>query len=318
MASISRADETSVLRIGIIGLDTSHAPAFAKAFNATPADPEMQNGRVVAAYPHGSADIVSSASRIPKYTAEMQEMGIEICDSIEALLKQVDCVLLETNDGRLHLEQARQVIAAGKPMFVDKPVAASLADVIAIYASAAEADVPIFSSSSLRYSSGAQEIAGGKAGRVLGCDAYSPCALEPTHDRFYWYGIHGVETLYTCMGIGCERVTHSGSEDFDIAVGTWQDGRLGVFRGIRTGKRGYGGTVYTDETIREIGPYEGYRPLVVQIAKFFRTGKAPVTAEETIELYAFMTAAAESRRRGGTPVTINEVLKNARRQANER
>lgn len=300
-----------IFRIGIIGLDTSHSPAFTKLFNQQPPVPELGPCRVVAAYPYGSRTIKSSADRIPQYTEQLRELGIEICDSIADLLQNVDGVLLETNDGSLHLEQAREVIAAGKPMFVDKPVAAQFTDVVAIYDLAAKADVPIFSCSSLRYSSGAQALRAGEHGKVLGCDAYSPCSLEPSHSDLFWYGIHGVETLFTVMGPGCRSVTRTQTPDFDVVVGRWADGRIGTFRGIRRGKNGYGGTAFTDTTIRPIGDYEGYRPLVLEIAKFFQTGKPPIDPAETIELYAFMTAAQASSEQGGIPITIADVMEQA-------
>lgn len=311
LMSTATSAEPELLKIGIIGLDTSHAPAFAKAFNAEPADPEMQNCRVVAAYPYGSQTIESSSSRIPKYTEELRGMGVEIVDSIDELLKQVDCVLLETNDGQLHRAQAQQVIEAGKPMFIDKPVAANLTDTLAIYQLAQAKQVPIFSSSSLRYTDGAQAIRKGEYGDVLGCDTYSPCALEPSHTDLYWYGIHGVESLFTCMGPGCQSVTRTSSDDFELVVGKWADGRIGTFRGLRKGKSGYGGTAYTSKAVQAIGTYQGYRPLVVQIAQFFRSKQPPIEAAETIELYAFMQAADESKRQGGAPVQIADVMQQA-------
>lgn len=308
---------TKTLNIGVIGLDTSHVPAFTKAFNKEPADPEMQNCRVVAAYPFGSRTIESSYSRIPKYTEEVKGMGVEVVDSIAELLDRVDCVLLETNDGKPHLQQALQVFRAGKPVFIDKPVASNLAEVVAIYRSAEHFRVPVFSSSSLRYTDGAQAIRGGKIGRVVGCDAYSPCSTEPSHTDLFWYGIHGCESLYTCMGAGCESVSHTSTDDFELAVGRWADGRIGTFRGLRAGKRGYGGTAFGEKAVQQIGSYGGYRPLVVQIAKFFRTGQSPVESAETVELYAFMQAASESKDRGGQPVTIAEVMKEANQQADK-
>ena len=314
-AASALAQDTVTLRVGIIGLDTSHVPAFTKAFNKEPADPEMQNCRVVAAYPFGSRDIESSASRIPKYTAEVKQLGLEVVDSIDALLSKVDCVLLETNDGRPHLEQALQVFRAGKPLFIDKPTGSKLSEVVAIFQASEHFGVPMFSSSSLRYAAGAQAIRGGKVGKVLGCDTYSPCALEPTHVDLYWYGIHGVESLYTCMGVGCESVTHTSTDDFELAVGRWSDGRIGTFRGLRAGKSGYGGTAFGDKGIEQIGPYGGYRPLVVEIAKFFRSGEVPIDPAETVELYAFMQAASESKQRGGTPVTIADVMETANQEA---
>ncbi len=301
-----------VIRVGIIGLDTSHAPAFTKELNATEATDEGPAIRVIAAYPYGSRTIESSTSRIPALTKEVEALGVEIVDSIDELLKRVDCVLLETNDGRLHLEQARQVFAAGKPVFIDKPVAASLADVLEIYEAANTAKVPMFSSSALRYGTQPQAIRAGSLGRVLGCDAFSPCSMEPSHSDLYWYGIHGVETLFTCMGPGCESVTRVSTDDEELVVGKWSDGRIGSFRGIRKGASGYGGTVFCEQRIETLGKFEGYKPLTVAIATFFRTGKAPVAAEETIEIYAFMEAAAESKRQGGTPVTIQSVIEQAK------
>jgi predicted dehydrogenase len=305
------SDESVPLRVGVIGLDTSHSIAFTKAMNATPGNPAMRNCRVVVAYPYGSKDLKESNVRIPGYTEEIQKLGVKIADSIDDLLKEVDAVLLETNDGNPRLEQMKQVLAAGKPVFMDKPVAADLADVLAIYAAAKDSGVPVFSSSSLRFAGGVQEARNGEFGKVLGCETYSPCSLEPTHTDLYWYGIHGVEMLYTCMGTGCESVTRTSTDGFDVVVGTWADGRIGTFRGIRQGKSGYGGTVFGEKAVAPIGPYKGYDPLVVEIAKFFRTHEAPVSVEETVELYAFMTAADESKRQGGVPVAIADVISKA-------
>ncbi|KAA5542278.1 gfo/Idh/MocA family oxidoreductase [Roseiconus nitratireducens] len=311
------ADNSPTLRIGIIGLDTSHVPAFTKSFNQDPADPDMKNCRVVAAYPYGSKTIESSYSRIPKYTEQVEAMGVDVVSSIDELLKQVDCVLLETNDGQPHLEQSLQVFRAGKPLFIDKPTGSNLAEVVAIFRAARHYDVPMFSSSSLRYGEGAQAIRGGKVGAVLGCNAYSPCALEPSHVDLFWYGIHGVELLYTCMGTGCQSVRHTSTESREVAVGVWSGGRIGTFHGMRNGKSGYGGTAFGESAIEPIGPYGGYQPLVKQIAAFFRTEQVPIDPAETIELYAFMQAAAESKQRGGDAVTLAEVMEAAESQADQ-
>lgn len=296
-------------RVGIIGLDTSHCVAFTKELNAAKASPEYKGYKVVAAYPHGSLDIASSVKRIPKYTEQVKEMGVEIVSSISALLEKVDVVLLETNDGRRHLEQAIPVLKAGKTLFIDKPIAASLADAIAIFDLAQQYKVPVFSASSLRFMSGAQEVANGKMGQVLGADAYSPCTLEPTHPDFFWYGIHGVEILYTVMGIGCREVVRVHTESTDVTVGTWKDGRIGTFRGTRTGKHTYGGTAYAEKGDAVLGPFGGYKPLLEEIVKFFETGKPPVKAEDTMEICAFMEAADESRLTGGSRISLDEISK---------
>ncbi len=317
LANVAKAQEDTTLKVGIIGLDTSHSSAFAKDLNKEPPNPDMHNCRVTIAYPHGSRDIESSASRIPGYTESFKMMGIEIADSIDALLKQVDCVLLETNDGRLHLEQAVEVFKAGKPVFIDKPLGSNLAEVIAIFEMAKKYDVPMFSSSSLRFTEAKTAIRNGSVGKVLGCDAYSPCSLEPTHVDLFWYGIHGVESLYTCMGVGCETVVHTSTSDFELAVGKWSDGRIGTFRGIRKGASGYGGMVFGEKGIKDIGPYAGYTPMLVEVTKFFRSHEPPVSADETIELHAFMQAAFESKKQGGIPISIADVMAKAKADAAE-
>lgn len=310
-----RADEPPI-RIGIIGLDTSHSVAFTKIFNDEKSADHLPGCKVVAAYPHGSRDIPSSVSRIPEYTEAVTGMGVKIVASIEELLPLVDVVLLETNDGRPHLEQARLVIRAGKKLFVDKPIAASLADAGTILQEAQAAGVPIFSSSSLRFIPGALDARWGKFGKVYGCEAYSPESREATHPSLYWYGIHGVETLFTVMGPGCESVTRVESETSDVVVGRWSDGRIGTFRGLRAQpkdgpKIGYGGTVFGTKAIAPLEPFKGYRPLAVEIHKFFQTGQSPVEPRETLEIYAFMEAADESARQGGKPVSIADTLKAA-------
>ncbi|TWU03368.1 Gfo/Idh/MocA family protein [Neorhodopirellula pilleata] len=308
--------ETPEIRVGVIGLDTSHVPAFTKAFHH-PSDDNMRGFRVVAAYPYGSREIESSFSRIPEYTAKVQEMGVDVVESIDDLLGRVDCVLLETNDGRPHLEQALKVFAAGKPVFIDKPTGSNLGEVVAIFRAAEHYGVPMFSASSLRFGRNTRAIRGGSIGRVLGCDTYSPCSIEPSHVDLFWYGIHGVEMLFTCMGPGCESVQHKSLGDTEFATGIWTENRIGTFRGMRGNRPGYGGTAFGETGTAPAGPYDGYEPLVAKIAQFFRDGEPPVAPEETIQIYAFMQAAMESKNRGGESVTIAEVMQAAQAEADQ-
>lgn len=309
LLSFMKTENFSPIKIGIIGLDTSHAPAFTKLFNSENSKPELAGFRVVAAYPYGSQDIESSYKRIPDYIRQVKELGVEVVSSIDSLLSKVDVVLLETNDGKPRLAQARKVIQAKKPFFIDKPVAASLMDVQLIYQEAAQNQIPIFSASSLRYLSNAQAIRyDHKIGKVLGCDAFSPAVLEPGHPDLFWYGIHGVEILFTVMGTGCESVSRFQSGDADVVVGRWNDGRIGTFRGMRAGKHEYGGMAFGSEGNLVLGNYEGYEPLAVKIAEFFKSGISPVSDRETLEIYAFMEAAEESKRKNGASVELKSIL----------
>ncbi len=307
----ARAAE-EVFRLGMIGLDTSHVVAFTRAINKS----QDEHGcKVVAGYSGGSPDIPSSANRVEMFTKRLRdEYDVEIVDTIEELCSKVDGVLLESVDGRPHLEQAKPVIEAGKPLFVDKPMAGSLADVIEIFRLAKKDSVPCWSSSSLRYCPGIVALEeDNKTGKVLGCDVYSPCSLEEHHPDLYWYGVHGVEMLFAVMGTGCQSVKRTQTDGYEFVVGRWQGGRIGTYRGIRTGKSGYGGTIFGDKGISEVGNYPGYGPLVGEIIEFFKTGKAPVPPEQTIEIFAFMSAADVSKEQGGTEVSVPELIEKARK-----
>ncbi|GAA5220166.1 Gfo/Idh/MocA family oxidoreductase [Membranihabitans marinus] len=298
-------------RVGIIGLDTSHSIAFAKGMNKEDANPKLLGYKVVAAYPHGSKDIVSSTERIPGYIDQMKEIGVEIVDSIASLLDKTDVILLETNDGRRHLEQVIPVLQAGKRVFIDKPIAASLEDTYKIFEASEKYNIPVWSSSSLRYTGGMDKLKNGEIGKVLGATTFSPAKYEETHPDLYWYAIHGVETLFTVMGTGCQSVSRTHTEGLDVVTGIWEGGRIGTFTGLRSPKGGYGGTAFGEKGQLNLGPYGGYMPLLEEVASYFDTGIVPVRPEETIEICAFMTAADLSKKKNGKHVSMEKVMNKA-------
>ena len=311
--SQSAPEQHKVLRAGMIGLTTSHVIAFSGMINDPKAAWPMAQVEVVAGFPGGIQDNPASWDRRPKYTEELRQKGVRIYESIPEMLRDVDVVLLEEVDGRPHLEWARPVIEARKPLFIDKPLAANLADCIEIFQLAKEKGVPCFSSSSLRFGWGLEEIRAGKSrfGRVKKCTAWSPMSLEPHHPDLYWYGIHGVEILFTIMGPGCQTVTREGPEK---VVGVWKDGRVGIFEA----RKGYGAWVEGEKESGEVGKYPGYKGLVEEICKFFLTGQTPVSMEETLEIYTFMSAADQSKALGGKPVPMEEVYQKALREVESR
>ena len=309
-AAVAMAED---LRIGLIGLDTSHVIAFTKIINDPKATGPLAKAKVVAAFKGGSRDIPSSADRIDKYTETLtKEYGLKLYPTITELCKNVDAIMLESVDGRPKVRQAIPVIDAGLPLFIDKPMAGSLADVIFIFGYAKKQGVPIFSSSSLRYGKTNQAIRHGSIGIVTRAEVHSPCSLEVHHPDLFWYGVHGCESLFTVMGTGCQSVVRRTTADGKIEVeGTWkgdQSNRIGIFR---EGK-GYGGKAKGTKGESEAGGYDGYAPLVVEAVKMFQTGNVPVGAQETIEMFAFMAAADESKRRDGKPVMIKEMIEQAR------
>jgi len=303
-------------RVGIIGLDTSHVTAVTNALNNPKEDVDWGGYKVVAAYPtKGSADMPASIDRLAGFTEKVKDRGVEIVDSIEELLDKVDVVLLESVDGRRHLAEALPVLKAGKMMFIDKPIAASLADTMVIFNAAKKYNVPVFSASSLRYISGAKEVAEGKIGKVLGADSYGDCYIEPHHPDLFYYGIHGIEILYAVMGTGCKSVVRVHLDKTDMVVGIWQDDRIGSFRGTRSGTGDFGATVFGEKGIEVLNKSQGYNALWVKIIEFFNTGIVSVSPEETLEEFAFMEAAEESKLKGGVSVDLETVIQRAEKKA---
>ncbi|MCL5098584.1 MAG: Gfo/Idh/MocA family oxidoreductase [Candidatus Omnitrophica bacterium] len=301
------------LRVGMIGLDTSHVIAFTKLLNDSGDKNHVPGARVVAAVKGGSPDIESSWSRLEGYTRQLQnDFGVKIVETVDDLCRQVDAVMIESVDGRPHLEQARPVILAGKPVFIDKPVAGSLRDAIAIYRLAKEHGVPCFSASSYRFYDGLVKLRQTDVGKIRGAISYGPCYLEPHHPDLFWYGVHPTEALFAVLGTGCQSVVRTSTPDTDVVTGTWSDGRIGILYGIRNASSPHKVIVFGTQKVAEQQGDGDYTPLVREIVKFFQTGIAPASPEETLEIFAFMEAADQSKRDGGCPVRISDVMQKNR------
>lgn len=293
------------IRLGIIGTDTSHVIAFTQILNDSSSPDYVPGARIVAAYKGGSPDVESSYTRVDKFAEELRtKWKVEFFSDIATLCRKVDGVLIESVDGRVHLEQVKPVIAAGKPVFIDKPLAATLQDAREIARLAQEAGVPWFSASSLRFADIATSL---KFPDITSAIAWGPGPLEPHHQLdLSWYAIHAVELLYTLMGRGCEEVTRTSTPDSDVIIGKWKGGRLGTVQALRPyGK--FGAVVFrSGEKMNQSDPKatDSYRPLLVEIVKFFETKQPPFPNEDTLEMFAFMDAAQRSKEAGGVPMKL--------------
>lgn len=314
-AATSILAQDPAIRVGMIGLDTSHAVAFTKIL-ADPAN--AYEAKVVAAVPQSSPDIESSVSRIGGFTDTLRnDFGVKIYDSIEAMLPHVDVVMVESVDGRPHLAQARPAIEAGKPTFIDKPAAASLDDVIAIFDLAEKHGTPVWSSSNLRFHAGVVKAATADVGEIAAVISYGPASLEEHHLDLAWYGIHPTEALFTVIGTGCESVTRTHTTGTDVVTGLWEGGKVGTLIGTRASKTVYGVKVFGSKAVIEESAGGAYPEQMAAMMEFFRTKKAPVSPETTIEIFAFMAAADESKRLGGAPVKLADMIEKARAKGKE-
>ena len=312
ISSFSQAEQCQPIKVGIIGLDTSHVVIFTEILNDPNHKGHIPGFPVVAAYKGGSPDVESSWGRVDRFTAELRDKwNVEIVNDIPTLCSKVDAVLLESIDGRRHLEQVKPVFAAHKPVFIDKPMAGSYKDAKEIFELGKAAGAPWFTASSLRFWGETERLKNPEGiGHVLTYDVLGPMIREPHVPSLVWYGVHAVEMLYQLMGPGCESVTMQSSGNEDVVVGKWKDGRLGVARGFSSDLYTFSITVYGDKGILHSAMYEeAYGALLAQITQFFKTGVPPVDPKESLEILAFMEAADMSKARGGVEVPLSEIMK---------
>lgn len=293
------------LKLGMIGLDTSHCEAFAKLLH-NPGDHRVPGGRIALGYRGGSSDHASSSSRIDRITDAMTETyGIRLADTLEELAEQSDAILITSVDGRKHLEQFRAVAPWGKPVFVDKPFVTSSQDAREMQRLAERYAVPLMSASSLRYSDGMKRALRDRdENPVSGVDCYGPMHAESPTPFYYWYGVHTVEMMYQALGKGCKQVAVHSNKDYDAIVGIWADGRIGTVRGNRTGNKRFGAVVHKRTSVDYVDAANAGKPhyagLLEDVMRLFRTGVPSIDIEETIEMMRFIEAANESRETGKT------------------
>lgn len=290
------------LRIGILGTDTSHVTAFAGALNAhTPAkNPMLEGARITDALPSFSPDIPSSASRHERFTHELVSIhGVQLHETLSSMAEKVDAFIIHAIDGRKHRQQFESLLPYGKPVFVDKPFAASLEDAVAMFDAADSARVPVFSSSLYRFRPSLLQLLASDVGRRLHVLSIGPCHVEPTHPDWLWYGIHPAEALFTVLGPRCLSLTRTQAEQADVLTGLWADGTIGTVLGLRAGPMPSGVTIHGEKgTISQradastaFGATDDYIPLIEAVVNFFRSGVPPVDREETLALFGFLHAA---------------------------
>ena len=294
-----------MMKLGIIGLDSSHAVAFANILNNQNHAGYIPDHPVVCAYPGEiSSDFDMSYERMDKFTEEVTEQhGVALAESISAVMEQVDAVFLEQVDARKRFKQFEEIVKFGKPVFVDKPFALSGAEAGDMAALAEHYGAPLLSTSALRYADSlTAALRDDTHGEIDGADFASHMPMAPTQPGFFWYGCHAADMLYAVMGAGCETVYATSTTDADLIVGTWRDGRIGTVRGSRLCYNIYTGVIQRRQRPVLVDPTGDQRPfydcLIEQVIRMFDTGVMPVSREEMVEVIRFLEAANESVRTG--------------------
>lgn len=290
----------SLLRLGIIGLDTSHVTAFTNLLHTATDPNHVAGGKVVAAFPGGSPDFPISIDRVPVLQKDMEEkFGVPIVNAIADMRGKVDAILLESVDGRVHLEQFSQIADWGVPVFIDKPLAVCSKEARAIAELAEKHGTRVMTSSALRFATPLREaLADTESGAVVGGDFYGPMAFQEKAPGFYWYGIHSVEMLFAVMGADWKTVEVIRNGDYDLIIGVRSDGAIGTVRGNRTGNNSFGGTIHREKRSQVFDVSTASKPfyasLLEQVIPFLKGEQAPVSLCESVKVIRFLEAANEA------------------------
>lgn len=297
-----------MLRLGIVGCDTSHSVAFTQRLNHVGIGGEhwVEGARAVAAYAGPSA--ILEQAKIDAFVSQLRDYGVEIVERPDDLRGKVDAVLIEAVDGSVHAERALPFLEAGIPTFVDKPFATSVSDARRMLDAAERSGAPLFSASSLRYAPDVQAMKAGahEHGGLRGCDTAGPASLHPRNPGLFHYGVHAVEMLYELMGPGCQSVRCASTPTSDLAVGVWSDGRIGTVRGIRDAAYAFTFTAVTAKKVvaQVVDATFIYRELLKCIVRTFEFRSAPLSPRELLEPVAFQQAALRSAQAGGEAVGL--------------
>lgn len=294
------------IKIGIIGLDTSHVIEFTKLLNDTNELNHVPGGRVAVAYPGGSDNFELSKSRVEKFTEQLKnDFGIKIVHTIKELAEQCDAIMLESVDGATHLEQLCEIVEYRKPIFIDKPFSVSTEMAGEMIQLATDYGTPLMSSSALRFAENLTDILSETdKGAVIGADCFGPMEMIDEGSGYFWYGIHLAEMLFAILGPGVGSVTSIAEREHDVIIGAWKNGKIGTARGIREGNPRFGALIHF-ENGREYFEFDParkpfYASLVEEIMAFFTTGSSIVSLNETKEVIGFIEAANQSVGTGKT------------------
>ena len=293
------------LRLGIIGTDSTHAVEFTHILNDADAPDHVAGARIVAAYRGGNPAFPLSRDRIGAITAKLIERWhIPFVPRIHDLCSKVDGLLLLSVDPENREAEFEAAAGCHKPIFVDKPLAPTLQAAQRLAHFAVTHHVAWFSSSAMRFVLPQPSIQ-----NVCGADVWGPGALGTNYPLdLSWYGIHSIEMLYAIMGPGVRSVARIHSVNADVITAVWRDGRVGVVHLIRPGFE-FGVAVFHDgghSQVLENIPIR-YAPLLQAVVAFMRGGAAPVSPQETLEIFAFMEAAQRSMRHNGIPEQVVEI-----------
>lgn len=222
-----------------------------------------------------------------------RERNIAPAGSMEELVDSVDAIMvIAADDSSWHERVAELPLKSGKPVFVDKTFAHSLAAGRRMFALAEERHTPVFSSSAQRYCQDILDWQREHPERPRFVSTVGPHSLDN-------YAVHQLEPIVALMGVGVQRLKAFavGSQVTQLIL-DYGDGRLASFMQTPQPWAEFNFMVSDGETGRRLVSDDGnfYHNLMKAILDFFVQGICPVAKEETLEILAIIDRAREARK----------------------
>lgn len=288
------------IKIGMVGLDTSHSVAFTRCLQAPDCAPEqhVSGARVVACMRFETP--FQGKEGLDDRQKQLEGWGVKVTESFEEAVADCDAIMLEINDPAYHVEYFQKCTELGKPIFLDKPMADNIANARLIAKMAKDAGLRVFSASSLRFIPAlAQAIE--EVGEPKYVSTYGPLGKAPAGSSIVWYGVHAFEMLERAMGLGAKSVFARKDSVGVVAIVDYEEGKRGVVE-LTEGAGSYGGSVRSENKAvpfsADNAPF--YTLELVEVVKFFAGAESPVTLEDALEVTAMLDAAERSVNSGKT------------------
>jgi predicted dehydrogenase len=284
----------AMLNIGIIGLDTSHSIEFTRRIQAPdcPPDQKVKGMKVVTCLRFPSA--FQSEPDQDKRQQILESWGVAVTKNLDEATCDVDALMLEINDPGLHLEYFQKIVNIGKPIFVDKPPADTVANAQEIGRLAKEKKIRIFSASSLRFGPQVLQIAKEMPQAKI-CFSIGCLGKAPKGSSIVWYGVHVVEMLQQVMGIGAKKAYACKDAIGIMAIIEYSYNRRGLIQ-LTEGDYQYGIMAQDAKTKKyyNVDSSRLYTDLLNRIRDFFNGAKPAVGWEESVEVQAILNAIDQS------------------------
>lgn len=178
-------------KVVILGCENSHADQF---LNFIKKKPEFSDVEVVGIY----SDERAAAERLSGI------FKLQVMDSYDAAVGQVDGVIITARHGDNHLKYASPYIESGVPMFIDKPITIKEDEAVELARLLRDSGVRVSGGSSLPKEDFvcrlAEDVKNESDGKTLGGFVRAPMNSDEKYGGFYFYAQHLTEMVMKIYG----------------------------------------------------------------------------------------------------------------------